>query len=194
MFKKFTSRNCAGNNIARGTGCVLLLGMLCLGAGSVVAQAKDRMAMGPAGFDNCLRSIASIQSTGCDNDQVVIRGRLTNYLYKDIYEFTDETGNSIEIELDDDIDWSPVHKDQLIEIFGELDRNMFRVRIDAEQYRILEQPGAAPTAVTAADAPVPAVPGSDAPVSAAPASQVAEKDIIVPVAAEVKAEQNSETK
>ena len=86
----------------------------------------------PRGFDNYYNNILAIQSQGRDDEDVCLRGRLTSYLQDDCYEFTDEMGNSIEVELDDDVNWGLVSKDQLIEIFGDIDRNMFRVKIDAK--------------------------------------------------------------
>lgn len=100
-------------------------------------------ARGPSGFNHYLDSVARIQSEGRDEDLVLLRGRLTNYLYEDRYEFTDEAGNSIEVELDNDANWSLVHKNQLIEIFGEVERNMFRIKVEAQDFRALEEPNAA---------------------------------------------------
>ena len=102
------------------------------------AMAGHKMLFGPQGFENQYHTIASIQTHGMDDEIVVLRGRLTSYLYKDSYEFTDESGATIEVELDDDVDWSYVHKDQLIEIMGEVERNMFKIKIEAKNYRILE--------------------------------------------------------
>ena len=93
----------------------------------------------PAGFDLYLTSVHQVQTGASDEAEVLIKGRLTGYLYDNNYEFTDLIGQSIEVELDDDVDWSYVHKDQLIEIYGEVDRNMFKVKIDAKHYRILEE-------------------------------------------------------
>lgn len=113
----------------------LLLGIVMC---SQDALASSKMCFGPRGFESQYHTIASIQSHGRDDEIVVLRGRLTNYLYKDSYEFTDENGATIEVELDDDVDWSYVHKDQLIEIMGEVERNMFKIKIEAKNYRILE--------------------------------------------------------
>lgn len=99
----------------------------------------------PQGFSDQLNSVAVIQTHGRDDEVVRLRGRLTGFLHKNNYEFTDEQGSSIEVELDDDVDWSYVHKDQLIEIIGEVERNMFKLKIEAKSYRIIET-----TAATAA--------------------------------------------
>lgn len=106
------------------------------------AQAKDKYHEAlrmPTGFDIYLTSVHQVQTGASDEAEVLIKGRLTGYLYDNNYEFTDLIGQSIEVELDDDVDWSYVHKDQLIEIYGEVDRNMFKVKIDAKHYRILEE-------------------------------------------------------
>lgn len=101
-------------------------------------MAGNKMFFGPQGFENEYHSVSSIQAHCHDDEIVVLRGRLTNYLYKDNYEFTDENGATIEVELEDHVDWSYVHKDQLIEIMGEVERNMFKIKIEAKAYRILE--------------------------------------------------------
>ncbi|HIV15960.1 MAG TPA: NirD/YgiW/YdeI family stress tolerance protein, partial [Candidatus Avisuccinivibrio pullicola] len=61
------------------------------------------------------------------------RGRLTNYLGKDMYEFTDEAGDTIEVELDDDRNWSNIAKDQLIDIYGEVDKDLMSINIDVKR-------------------------------------------------------------
>ncbi len=137
---------------------VALTALVC-GIGAAVAGGSWESR--PQGFTE-LSTVAEIQSSGFDDQEVQIKGRLTNYLYKDYYEFTDELGNSIEVELDDDVDWSPVHKDQLIAIYGEVERNLFKISIDAKSYRILEEmpapaaaaaPAAAPAAAETTEAP-----------------------------------------
>lgn len=90
----------------------------------------------PRGFHMCLNSVVDIQNNGKDDDRVMLKGRLTNYLGKDNYEFTDVHGDRIEVELDDDADWSAVHRDQLITIAGSLDKNMFTVKVDAKHFLI----------------------------------------------------------
>ena len=149
----------------------------------------------PRGFDNYYNNILAIQSRGRDDEDVCLRGRLTSYLQDDCYEFTDEMGNSIEVELDDDVNWGLVSKDQLIEIFGDIDRNMFRVKIDAKGFNILEEtvPSEGNVAVAAASAPAPAVASATAAqgatavpaaaASLAPASSAAPAPAAIPAAA-----------
>lgn len=172
------------------------LSLVVFGIGSAVAKGSWHTA--PRGFDQ-VRSISDIQAHCSDDQEVQVQGRLTNYLYKDFYEFTDEQGNSIEVELDDDIDWSPVHKDQLITIYGEVERNLFKLSIDAKGYRILEQApqvavatatatatsDEAPTPASAAAAPAAApAPGLD---SAAASTDDSEQELAPEGEAEVSA-------
>ena len=57
-----------------------------------------------------------------------------SYLGHDRYEFADDTGR-IEVELDDDRDWSHISKDQQITIFGKVDREHRYVKIDVKDAR-----------------------------------------------------------
>ena len=50
-----------------------------------------------------------------------------------MYEFTDEAGDTIEVELDDDRNWSNISKDQLIDIYGEVDKDLMSINIDVKR-------------------------------------------------------------
>lgn len=105
---------------------------------------------GPAGFDNAggnvpggpqgftapaaPNSVRDVINQAYDDQRVVLTGKLTNYLGHDRYEFTDNTGR-IEVELDDDRDWSFIRKDQLITIFGKVDRDRHSINIDVKDAR-----------------------------------------------------------
>lgn len=94
-------------------------------------------AQGPAGFGDANRAPQTVQQVldnAYDDQRVSLTGRLTNFLGHDRYEFTDDTGR-IEVELDDDRDWSFISKDQLITIYGEVDRDTFSVKIDVRDAR-----------------------------------------------------------
>ncbi len=89
---------------------------------------------GPQGFANqAPNTVATVKSSAYDDQVVILQGRLTNYLGKDHYEFTDTQGGTIEVELDDDYDWSSIAKDQLIEIVGQVDKDLLSVSIDVER-------------------------------------------------------------
>ena len=79
---------------------------------------------GPAGFDN----------VPYDDQRVTLNGKLTDYLGHDRYVFADSTGR-IEVELDDDRDWSFIRKDQPITIFGKVDRDRHSISIDVKDAR-----------------------------------------------------------
>ena len=88
----------------------------------------------PAGFEgNRIDSVAAVKDRAHDDQKVTLRGRLTNYLGKDMYEFTDEAGDTIEVELDDDRNWSNISKDQLIDIYGEVDKDLMSINIDVKR-------------------------------------------------------------
>ena len=144
-----------GKSIVYSVALSLALSALVFGIGAAVAGSSWHER--PQGFSQ-LSTVAEIQTSGFDEQEVQVQGRLTNYLYKDFYEFTDELGNSIEVELDDDIDWSPVHKDQLITIFGEVERNLFKLCIEVKGYRILEEMPQVQAASSAEAAPSEAAP------------------------------------
>lgn len=117
----------------------IIVSSLCVLASSVLAGdfARDRA---PQGFFNNLQecTVIDIQNNPRDKQVVKLHGRLTNYYGKDKYEFTDVTGTCIEVELDDDKSWSHIAKDQLIEIIGELDVDMFSIKIEVDEAIPLE--------------------------------------------------------
>lgn len=91
----------------------------------------------PAGFGGANAAPQTVQDVlknGYDDQRVTLTGKLTRYLGHDCYEFVDNTG-SIEIELDDDRDWSHISKDQLIVIFGKIDRDFRSISIDVKDAR-----------------------------------------------------------
>lgn len=91
---------------------------------------------GPRGFNNYkyqnINGISEIYKHCHDKEKITLRGRLTRYFGDDDYEFTDNFGDTIEVELDDDKDWSYLAKDELIEIFGKVDRDDFKIKIDVK--------------------------------------------------------------
>lgn len=102
------------------------------GAYDPVQQNAAFNSQGPSGFNNqAPNTIAGVLDSAYDGQIVVLRGRLTKYLGHDRYEFTDGTG-TIEVELDDDQDWSFISKDQLIQIRGEFDNEFMDKKIDVK--------------------------------------------------------------
>ena len=92
-------------------------------AGSASAQ--------PQGFSlTTLKSIEEVRKNSYDEQLVVLRGRFTRQVTHDKYEFTDEKGNTIVAELDDDKNWSHVAKDALMDILAEVDRDRYKVELE----------------------------------------------------------------
>lgn len=91
---------------------------------------------GPQGFPApaALDTVQAVVQNAYDDQRVTLTGKLTNYLGHDRYEFTDSTGR-IEVELDDDRDWSHIRKDQTITIFGKVDRDRRGVNIEVKDAR-----------------------------------------------------------
>ena len=89
---------------------------------------------GPAGFNNqAPNTVKGVLESAYDDQIVTLKGRLTNYLGDDRYEFTDVNGDRIEVELDDDHDWSNIAKDQLIEIVGEVDKDLMSTSLEVKR-------------------------------------------------------------
>lgn len=87
----------------------------------------------PQGFNEIqVTSIEQLRASGYDDQYVSLVGRLVTYLGDDTYEFRDNTG-SIVVELDDDHSWHHIHKDQLIQIYGKLDRDWDKLEIEVKK-------------------------------------------------------------
>lgn len=85
----------------------------------------------PQGFSlTTLKSIEAVRKNSYDEQLVVLRGRFTRQVTHDKYEFTDEKGNTIVAELDDDKNWSHVAKDALMDILAEVDRDRYKVELE----------------------------------------------------------------
>ena len=81
------------------------------------------LAAGPTGFGPQERPGAPQGFT--------LQGRFTKQLSKDKFEFTDAKGDTIVVELDDDQNWSQVHKDALMEIVAEVDKDLMSMELEA---------------------------------------------------------------
>lgn len=95
--------------------------------GGFASQASGQ----PQGFElTTLKSIEEVFKNSYDEQLVVLRGCFTRQVSHDKYEFTDENGNTIVAELDDDRDWSHVAKDALMDILAEVDRDWRKVELE----------------------------------------------------------------
>ena len=76
------------------------------------------------------KATEEVKQNSYDEQLVVLRGRFTRQVSHDKYEFTDEKGNTIVTELDDDKNWSHVSKDALMDILAEVDRDHWKVELE----------------------------------------------------------------
>lgn len=98
---------------------------------------------GPHGFGHgnggpmCqnLTTVQHVLDNCKDDDFVRLQGKLTKQLSHDKYEFVDNTGKTIIVELDDDENWSHIGKGELIDICGKVDKDPFEVSIDVKNAR-----------------------------------------------------------
>ena len=79
-----------------------------------------------------------VLENGADDQVVVLRGKFTQHLRGDKYEFEDEAGTAITAELDHDRDWSMVKKDAPMEIRAEIDRDWNRTKLDVRSAKPLK--------------------------------------------------------
>ena len=88
----------------------------------------------PQGFEPAATTVADILANGKDDQVVVLRGKFTNLIKSDKYEFVD----AITAELDDDRDWSMIVKDAPVEIRAEIDRDWTSTELDVKSARPLK--------------------------------------------------------
>ena len=116
-----------------------------LAFGATAFAGSDLTNGAPQGFEQtALGTVAAVKKDARDDQWVTLRGRLVDYLGHDKYEFADSTG-SIEVELDDDRDWSYISKGELIELSGKVDKDLLSMKVEAKKIISLEKapvPGA----------------------------------------------------
>ena len=111
--------------------CALTVPFAALAAGPTGFGAQERPGA-PQGFTlQKMNSIAQLKKEAHDDQLVTLQGRFTKQLSKDKFEFTDAKGDTIVVELDDDQNWSQVHKDALMEIIAEVDKDLMSMELEA---------------------------------------------------------------
>ena len=111
--------------------CALTVPFAALAAGPTGFGAQERPGA-PQGFTlQKMNSIAQLKKEAHDDQLVTLQGRFTKQLSKDKFEFTDTKGDTIVVELDDDQNWSQVHKDALMEIVAEVDKDLMSMELEA---------------------------------------------------------------
>ena len=94
----------------------------------------------PQGFSlNEVADIATLKRNAYDEQLVTLKGRFTRQLTKDKYEFTDVKGQTIVVELDDDRNWSHIHKDAMVEILAEVDKDFMSIELECINARLLDK-------------------------------------------------------
>ena len=73
-----------------------------------------------------------------DDSFVTIDGKIKSQLRHEHYRFVDQNGDSIEVEIDDDV-WRGVSVDEntLVRISGEVDKDFTKTTIDVKNIKIL---------------------------------------------------------
>lgn len=73
-----------------------------------------------------------------DDSFVTIDGKIKSQLRHEHYRFVDQNGDSIEVEIDDDV-WRGVSVDEntLVRISGEIDKDFTKTTIDVKNIKIL---------------------------------------------------------
>ena len=93
----------------------------------------------PQGFGvDTPKTVNYVYKNGEDDEYVVLRGRFTQHLKSDKYEFQDEAGTPITAELDHDRNWSMVHRGKLMEIRAKIDRDWDHTKIEVKSAKPLE--------------------------------------------------------
>ena len=111
--------------------CALTVPFAALAAGPTGFGAQERPGA-PQGFTLLKRnSIAQLKKEAHDDQLVTLQGRFTKQLSKDKFEFTDAKGATIVVELDDDQNWPQAHKDALMEIVAEADKDLVSMELEA---------------------------------------------------------------
>lgn len=94
----------------------------------------------PQGFQlDVLKSIEDINKKGYDDQMVVLQGRFTKQINRELFEFTDDKGDTIICELDDKKDWSHVKKDEKVEILAEIDKGYAQTELEVVEVRPLRK-------------------------------------------------------
>ncbi len=109
-------------------------------------------ATGPVGFSHCTRTmdpsiltapidrsrlvtIAQIKASSRHEDLVYLKGRFTKHLRCETYEFTDLAGDTIGARLNDDVNWSHVRRDDLVEIMAKVNTKRKVPELDVQVAR-----------------------------------------------------------
>lgn len=108
----------------------------------ILAEQAPQQFSPPSGFHEygtVPTTINELRARGYDGQPISMVGRLTAYYGRDKYEFTDQNGDLIEVELDNDLEWSHISKDQLIIIEGIYEVDFFASQIEVKSAQAAPQ-------------------------------------------------------
>ncbi len=87
----------------------------------------------PQGFgQEGVTTVRAVKNTVTDDAIVTLKGRFTKHIRGDKYEFVDEAGDKITAELDDDHNWSHVHRGDLYVITAKVDKDWTKTEIEVK--------------------------------------------------------------
>lgn len=119
-----------------------LLSLICVLLATVAAQAKDKHQNKGFVFvpENVVVETVADAKDKNDDTIVVMQGQIVKALGHDKYQFTDETGEII-LDIDeDDFDGITVTEGELIEITGEIDKEMMKpTEVDVKKIKKLDK-------------------------------------------------------
>ncbi|MDR1277542.1 MAG: NirD/YgiW/YdeI family stress tolerance protein [Treponema sp.] len=112
--------------------CILLFGLTGLALSAQEDSQEDSYGYKGPGLDAVtVETAKNLQ----DDYPVLMRGKIERFLGDEKYLFTDETGNII-VEIDNEL-WNgiSVNQNDMVEITGEVDKELLRVEIDASSIK-----------------------------------------------------------
>ena len=119
-----------------------LLSLICVLAVAANAQAKDKHKNQGFVFvpENVVIETVADAKDKADDTVVVLQGQIVKALGHDKYQFTDETGEII-LDIDeDDFDGVTVTEGEMIEITGEIDKEMMKpTEVNVKQIKKMDK-------------------------------------------------------
>ena len=74
-------------------------------------------------------TVAEVHASAWDEQRVILDGEFTQHLRGDKYIFTDENGDSIRADVDDDI-WYQISLNEPVRVYAEVDKDRHGVEIE----------------------------------------------------------------
>lgn len=79
-----------------------------------------------------ITTISEIKANSWDEQRVLLDGEFTEHVYKDIYIFTDDKGDFITVDIDDEV-WYQLSMNSPVRIFAKVDKDWYgEIELDVE--------------------------------------------------------------